>query len=162
MNRYPVWKNLLVLGVVLFGLIVAMPNLFGEDPALQVSRDSGTAMTELEFNQVSIVLDDAAIDYTGVFEEAGRTLVRFTSVESQLRASDRLRQELGKAYVVALTLAPRTPAWLRALGLRPMSLGLDLRGGVHFLFEVDVDAAVAQRLQQYEKDFDKLLRENRI
>jgi preprotein translocase subunit SecD len=162
MNRYPVWKNLLVLGVVLFGLIVAMPNLFGEDPALQVSRDSGTAMTELEFNQVSIVLDDAAIDYTGVFEEAGRTLVRFTSVESQLRASDRLRQELGKAYVVALTLAPRTPAWLRALGLRPMSLGLDLRGGVHFLFEVDVDAAVAQRLQQYETDFDKLLRENRI
>jgi len=162
MNRYPVWKNLLVLGVVLFGLIVALPNLFGEDPALQVSRDSGAAMVELEINQIKLVLDDAAIDYTGVFEEGGRTLVRFASVESQLEASDRLRQELGKAYVVALTLSPRTPAWLRNLGLRPMSLGLDLRGGVHFLFEVDVDAAVAQRLQQYEKDFDKLLRENRI
>jgi preprotein translocase subunit SecD len=162
MNRYPVWKNLLVLGVVLFGLIVALPNLFGEDPALQVSRDSGAAMVELEINQVKLVLDDAAIDYTSVFEEGGRTLVRFASVESQLAASDRLRQELGKAYVVALTLAPRTPAWLRNLGLRPMSLGLDLRGGVHFLFEVDVDAAVAQRLQQYETDFDKLLRENRI
>jgi preprotein translocase subunit SecD len=162
MNRYPVWKNLLVLGVVLVGLIIAMPNLFGEDPALQVSRDSGTAMTELEINQVNLVLDDAGIDYSGVYEENGRTLVRFTSVESQLQASDRLRQELGKAYVVALTLAPRTPDWLRSLGLRPMSLGLDLRGGVHFLFEVDVDAAVDQRLQQYEKDFDKLLRENRI
>ena len=162
MNRYPVWKNLLVLGVVLFGLIVALPNLFGEDPALQVSRDSGAAMVELEINQVKLVLDDAAIDYTSVFEEGGRTLVRFASVESQLEASDRLRQELGKAYVVALTLSPRTPAWLRNLGLRPMSLGLDLRGGVHFLFEVDVDAAVAQRLQQYETDFDKLLRENRI
>lgn len=162
MNHYPVWKNLLVLGVVLFGVIVALPNLFGEDPALQVSRDSGAAMVELEINQVKLVLDDAAIDYTSVFEEGGRTLVRFASVESQLEASDRLRQELGKAYVVALTLSPRTPAWLRSLGLRPMSLGLDLRGGVHFLFEVDVDAAVAQRLQQYEKDFDKLLRENRI
>ncbi len=162
MNRYPVWKNLLVLGVVLLGLIVALPNLFGEDPALQVSRDSGAAMVELEINQVKLALDDAAIDYTSVFEEGGRTLVRFASVESQLEASDRLRQELGKAYVVALTLSPRTPAWLRNLGLRPMSLGLDLRGGVHFLFEVDVDAAVAQRLQQYETDFDKLLRENRI
>ncbi len=162
MNRYPVWKNLLVLGVVLLGLIVALPNLFGEDPALQVSRDSGAAMVELEINQVKLALDDAAIDYTSVFEEGGRTLVRFASVESQLEASERLRQELGKAYVVALTLSPRTPAWLRNLGLRPMSLGLDLRGGVHFLFEVDVDAAVAQRLQQYETDFDKLLRENRI
>ncbi len=162
MNRYPVWKNLLVFGVVLFGLIVALPNLYGEDPALQVSRDSGAAMVELEINQVRLALDEAAIDFTSVFEENGRTLVRFASVESQLQASDRLRQELGKAYVVALTLAPRTPAWLRALGLRPMSLGLDLRGGVHFLFEVDIDAAVAQRLQQYETDFDKLLRENRI
>jgi preprotein translocase subunit SecD len=162
MNRYPVWKNLLVLGAVLFGLLVAMPNLYGEDPALQVSRDSGSAMTELEINQVSLVLDDAAIDYSDVIEEDGRTLVRFASVESQLQASDRLRQELGKAYVVALTLAPRTPAWLRSLGLQPMSLGLDLRGGVHFLFEVDVEAAVSQRLQQYETDFDKLLRENRI
>jgi preprotein translocase subunit SecD len=162
MNRYPVWKNLLVLGAVLFGLLVAMPNLYGEDPALQVSRDSGSAMTELEINQVSLVLDDAAIDFSDVIEEDGRTLVRFASVESQLQASDRLRQELGQAYVVALTLAPRTPAWLRSLGLQPMSLGLDLRGGVHFLFEVDVEAAVSQRLQQYETDFDKLLRENRI
>jgi preprotein translocase subunit SecD len=162
MNRYPVWKNLLVVGVMLFGAIVALPNLYGEDPALQVSRDSGAAMVELEINQVELILDDAAIDNTGVFEESGRTLVRFASVESQLKASDQLRQELGKGYVVALTLAPRTPAWLRNLGLRPMSLGLDLRGGVHFLFEVDVDAAVEQRLQQYETDFDKLLRENRI
>jgi preprotein translocase subunit SecD len=162
MNRYPVWKNLLVVGVMLFGAIVALPNLYGEDPALQVSRDSGEAMVELEINQVELILDDAAIDNTGVFEESGRTLVRFASVESQLKASDQLRQELGKGYVVALTLAPRTPAWLRNLGLRPMSLGLDLRGGVHFLFEVDVDAAVEQRLQQYETDFDKLLRENRI
>ena len=90
MNRYPVWKNLLVLGVVLLGLIVALPNLFGEDPALQVSRDSGAAMVELEINQIKLVLDDAAIDYTGVFEEGGRTLVRFASSVTR-RALPRIR-----------------------------------------------------------------------
>ena len=162
MNRYPLWKNLLVLAVVVFGLFIALPNLFGEDPALQVSRDSGAEMVELEFSQVSLVLQEGGVDFSSVYEENGRALVRFASVEDQLRASDLLREELGKAYVVALTLAPRTPGWLRTLGLKPMSLGLDLRGGVHFLFEVDIDAAVQQRLTQYETDFDKLLRENRI
>lgn len=162
MNRYPVWKNLLVLGVVLIGLLIAMPNLFGEDPALQVSRDSGGALVELEINQIELVLDQGEIKYLSVYEENGRALVRFDAVAEQLRASDLLRQDLGKAYVVALTLAPRTPGWLRALGLKPMSLGLDLRGGVHFLFEVDVDEAVAQRLKQYESDIDRMLRKNRI
>lgn len=162
MNRYPLWKNLLVLGIIVFGFIVALPNLFGEDPALQVSRDSGAALVQLEINQAGLVLDDAGIEYLSLYEEDGRVLVRFAGVEDQLKASDALRTALGKAYVVALTLAPRTPDWLRALGLKPMSLGLDLRGGVHFLFEVDVDEAVAMRLQQYESDFDKLLRKNRI
>ncbi len=162
MNRYPVWKNVLVLAVVLFGLLIALPNLYGEDPALQVSRDSGAEMVELEFNQVSLVLEEGEVEFSSVYQENGRALVRFNNVADQLRGSDLLREELGKAYVVALTLAPRTPAWLRTLGLKPMSLGLDLRGGVHFLFEVDIDAAVQQRLEQYERDFDKLLRENRI
>jgi preprotein translocase subunit SecD len=162
MNRYPAWKNLLVLALVLFGLFIAVPNLFGEDPALQVSRDSGAEMVDLEFSQVSLVLDEGGVEFSSVYKENGRALVRFNNVEDQLRASDLLREELGKAYVVALTLAPRTPEWLRTLGLKPMSLGLDLRGGVHFLFEVDIDAAVQQRLTQYESDFDKLLRENRI
>jgi preprotein translocase subunit SecD len=162
MNRYPVWKNVLVLAVVLFGLLIALPNLYGEDPALQVSRDSGAEMVELEFNQVSLVLEEGEVEFSSVYQENGRALVRFNNVADQLRGSDLLREELGKAYVVALTLAPRTPVWLRTLGLKPMSLGLDLRGGVHFLFEVDIDAAVQQRLEQYERDFDKLLRENRI
>ncbi len=162
MNHYPAWKNLLILAVVGFGALVALPNLYGEDPALQVSRDSGSAMQELEFNQVTIVLDDAGIAYNSLHPDDGRALVRFDSVEEQLRASDLLRTELGQAYVVALTLAPRTPDWLRALGLEPMSLGLDLRGGVHFLFEVDIEQAVQQRLVQYEADFDKLLRKQRI
>jgi preprotein translocase subunit SecD len=162
MNRYPVWKNLLVLAVVVFGAFIAVPNLFGEDPALQVSRDSGAELVDLEFSQISLALEEDEIEYASVYQENGRALVRFASVEDQLRASDLLREKMGKAYVVALTLAPRTPEWLRMLGLKPMSLGLDLRGGVHLLFEVDIDAAVQQRLTQYESDFDKLLRENRI
>jgi len=162
MNQYPVWKNLFILAIVMVGAFISAPNLFGDDPALQVSRDSGSAMTELEFNQISLALDNQQISYLRVYEEDGRAMVLFDAVEDQLRASDLLNDNLGKAYVVALTLAPRTPDWLRALGLKPMSLGLDLRGGVHFLFEVDIDGAVEQRLKQYESDFDKLLRENRI
>ncbi|MGI9344294.1 MAG: protein translocase subunit SecD [Gammaproteobacteria bacterium] len=162
MNRYPLWKNLLVVAIVVAGILIALPNVFGEDPALQVSRDSGGAMEELEFKQVTIALDEAGIAFNSVYDDEGRALVRFPSVEEQLKASDMLRQTLGKAYVVALTLAPRTPAWLRAVGLQPMSLGLDLRGGVHFLFEVDIEEAVQMRLKQYENDFDKLLRRERI
>jgi preprotein translocase subunit SecD len=162
MNKYPAWKNLLILAAVLLGLLIALPNLFGEDPALQVSRDNGAALTEVEINEIRRVLDEGAVVYNSLFEEEGRALLRFTVVEEQLRGSDLLRDTLGKAYVVALTLAPRTPAWLRAAGLKPMSLGLDLRGGVHFLFEVDIEAAVALRLERYAEDFSKLLRDNRI
>ena len=147
MNRYPVWKNLLVLGVVLVGLLIALPNFFGDDPALQVSRDSGSALTELEINRLKQVMDEGDVDFSSLYEENGRVLIRFLAVEDQLLASDFLREELGKAYVVALTLAPRTPDWLRAMGLRPMSLGLDLRGGVYFLVEVDSETAVTQRLE---------------
>ena len=131
MNRYPLWKNLLIFAVVAFGAFIAAPNIFGEDPALQVSRDSGSALTELELSQISLELDEQQIGYARVFEEDGRAMVLFNSVEDQLRASDVLHESLGDAYVVALTLAPRTPDFLRSLGMRPMSLGLDLRGGVH-------------------------------
>ncbi len=162
MNYFPAWKNLLILAVVVIGAFIAAPNMFGEDPALQVSRDSGSAMTELEFSQISLELDEQKINYSQVNEENGRAMILFPTVEEQLRATDVLKERLGKAYVIALTLAPRTPGWLRALGMKPMSLGLDLRGGVHFLFEVDIEGAVDQRLKQYESDFDKLLRKNRI
>jgi len=153
---------LLVLGVIVLGLLVALPNIFGEDPALQISRDDGLPMDPLEMDPIENVLRADGLTWNSLFLEDGKALVRFASVEDQLKANDQLKDQLGKSYVVALTLAPRTPDWLRALGLQPMSLGLDLRGGVHFLFEVDVDAAVKQRLQAYEKDFSKLLRDERI
>jgi len=162
MNRYPAWKNLLIIAVIALGLLIALPNVFGEDPALQVSTDSGEALGEVVVDQLRLILDQEGLDYTSVFIEDGRGLVRFPGVEAQLKANDKLREELGEDYVVALTLAPRTPALLRRMGMKPMSLGLDLRGGVHFLFEVDIDKAVSQRLERYAEDFSKLLRDNRI
>jgi preprotein translocase subunit SecD len=162
MNHFPAWKNTLIFAAILFGALIAVPNIFGDDPALQISRSSGSAMTELEFDQILLALDEQKIGYSRFYEEEGRAVVLFDVVAEQLRASDSLLESLGKSYVVALTLAPRTPDWMRGLGLKPMSLGLDLRGGVHFLFEVDIESAVELRLKQYESDFDKLLRKDRI
>lgn len=162
MNRYPAWLNLLVAASVAIGLLFAAPNFFGDDPAIQISRVDGAALESPESDLFVQLLEDENIGQISAFLDDGRALIRFNLVEDQLKASDLLRQELGRSYVVALTLAPRTPDWLRALGLRPMSLGLDLRGGVHFLFEVDMEAAIAQRLESYAEDFSRLLREERI
>jgi preprotein translocase subunit SecD len=162
MNHYSAWQNLLILGVVLFGLFIALPNIFGEDPALQVSRDNGDVLLELEVEQIKTALSAQNIAYLSVYDADGRAMIQFPGVDEQIKASDVLRETLGNSYVVALTMSSRMPVWLRKAGLKPMSLGLDLRGGVHFLFEVDMDAAVSQRLDRYATDFSKLLRDNRI
>jgi preprotein translocase subunit SecD len=162
MNRNPWWKDVFVVLVVLAGLLVALPNVFGEDPALQVSPESGTELGEGGIEEVRRTLDAAGVQYGSTYAEEGRLMIRFDSVEDQLRAGDRIREVLGKSYIVALTLAPRTPGWLSAIGLKPMSLGLDLRGGVHFLFQVDMETALQQRVGRYAADFSKLLRDNRI
>ena len=162
MNQYPLWKNLLVVAALAVAVLFALPNVFGEDPALQISLDDGSAMQEGGVAVVDAVLSNAAVDSEAPYLDQGRVMVHFPDVETQLATAEVLREKLGRGYVVALTLAPRTPDWLRALGLRPMSLGLDLRGGVHFLFEVDMDAAVAGRLKAYQEEFDQLLRKERI
>lgn len=162
MNHYPAWKNLLVAALVLLGAFIALPNLFGKAPSVQISRDDGNALAEVTVEQVAGVLDEAQITRADDYVEDGRLLVQFDDVQEQLRASELLRDNLGKAYVVAVTLAPRTPAWIRNLGMQPMSLGLDLRGGVHFLFEVDLDAAVEQRLDIISNDLNRQLRRERI
>jgi preprotein translocase subunit SecD len=162
MNKYPFWKNVMVLAIVTLGLLLALPNVFGEDPALQISREDGTPMEPLERDAVENALRAVNVEWNSLYIDEGRVVVRFPSVDEQLKANDQLKSDFEQSYVVALTLAPRTPDWLRGVGLQPMSLGLDLRGGVHFLFEVDIDAAVEQRLKAYEKDFSKLLRDERI
>ena len=162
MNRYPAWINLLVAASVLVGLLFAAPNFFGDDPAVQISRADASALESLELDRFEQLLEEIDVVPKSAYLDDGKVLMRFNLFEDQLRASDLLREKLGRPYVVALTLAPRTPDWLRSLGLRPMSLGLDLRGGVHFLFEVDMEAAILQRLESYAEDFSRLLREQRI
>ena len=158
MNRYPLWKNLLVFGVIVVSTIIALPNLFGDDEAVQVSRTDGVAVDAPALEQVRMALTDRRCrvpvcrDRGDVGARAARDLATTES------ARDVLTKELPN-HVVALTLSPRTPGWLKALGLEPMLLGLDLRGGVHFLYEVDLDSAVGQYLETYETDLRTQFRE---
>jgi preprotein translocase subunit SecD len=160
MNRYPLWKNLLILLSVLVSGLIALPNVFGDDPAILVSRSDTTLPVEEMKTRAEKVLADASIAYDTSFLKDDSLHFRFTDVDIQLRAADVLREQLGEQYTVALTLEPRTPPWLD--WLKPMSLGLDLRGGVHFLFQVDVEGAVDQLLTQAEGDFRTVLRKERI
>ena len=159
MNRYPLWKNLIVLIAVAGGGLIALPNLYGDDPAVLISREDESVISEVEADAARRALSVAGIEHLGVQQQDNSILIRFDSVDTQLGASSLLREELGAGYVLALTLLPRTPQWLAALGLKPMNLGLDLRGGVHFLYEVDTGTAVRQRVEGYADDFSRQLRE---
>ena len=162
MNRYPLWKNLLVLILLLVAAVYAMPNLFGDDPAVQISAGR-TATVDLELvSKAETALTDAGIEYKGAALEEEKLLIRLTSADAQLRAKEVLTQALQGDYIIALNLAPTTPAWLASLGAEPMNLGLDLRGGVHFLMEVDMDAAVKQALDSYGSDLRLSLRDEKI
>ena len=163
MNQYPIWKNLLVAGVFVFGLVFALPNYYGEDPALQIALETRTVdLGENVLGDVQGLLDSAAITYNAAYLKDGRVMVRFNSVDDQLVAVDSLRDGLGTNYIVALTLESRMPDWLRGVGLNPMRLGLDLRGGVYTLYEVDIRAAVNQYLDRLRSDMNSGLREKRI
>src|SRR5690606_5943067 len=161
MNRYPTWVNVLVLVICVAGVILALPNFFGDDPALHVSRSDGAPVQLETVEQIESELQKADIPFISAEIEETVALVRFPTVESQLRANDVLREAFPD-NVIALTLAPRTPPLLAALGLKPMALGLDLRGGVHFLYQVDINAAVEQLVESYESDLRASLREARI
>ncbi len=141
MNRYPLWKNLLVFGVIVLSTIIALPNVFGDDEAVQVSRTDGVAIDAPALEQVRMTLTEAGVTFMSAEIEGISALVRLEDVQLQERARDVLAKAMPN-NVVALTLSPRTPGWLKAIGLEPMLLGLDLRGGVHFLYEVDLDTAV--------------------
>ncbi|MDX1444171.1 MAG: protein translocase subunit SecD [Gammaproteobacteria bacterium] len=161
MNQYPSWKYALVVVVALLGILVALPNLYGEDPAVQVSTEAGGMQAGMA-DQVPELLAQYDIEPKSIAVEDDSLLVRFNSTEAQLLAVDILQASLDEDATVALNLAPRTPDWLSALGLKPMNLGLDLRGGVHFLLEVDMDAAISQQLERYQSDARAILREERI
>ncbi|WP_194757108.1 protein translocase subunit SecD [Aliidiomarina indica] len=142
LNKFPLWKNLLVLFIVLFGALYALPNLYGEDHAVQISGTRGGEVTMDTLSQVERTLQQAGIPTRGMSYEGGQVLVRLESDDDQLAARELLVSELGNQYVVALNLAPATPSWLAGIGGEPLKLGLDLRGGVHFLMEVDMEEAL--------------------
>ena len=162
MNQYPAWKYLLIVTILVVGTFYALPNLFGEDPALQITSARGFALPlDLEAN-INDALIVENIKYLDREQQGNRLLYRFTSTEDQLLAADALKEALGEQYVVALNLAHSTPGWLRSIGGKPMTLGLDLQGGIHFLMQVDMDTARSQMLDRVVDDIRTALRSERI
>jgi preprotein translocase subunit SecD len=164
LNKYPLWKYALILVVLAIGFIYSAPNLYPDDPAVQISgASSALQVNQNDLDRVSKALVDAGITVKGAsLGEKGSGLIRLTNQEDQLPAKDVVRKALGDDYVVALNLAQTTPQWLRNLGASPMKLGLDLSGGVHFLLEVDMDKAMSARMKVYEGEVKTLLRKERI
>jgi preprotein translocase subunit SecD len=165
LNRYPLWKYLLVLLVVVAGALFAAPNLYAPDPALQITGESsGQVIDEPTLRRAESALEQAGIEYFGETVDAdGRNaLLRLRNRDVQLRAQALVSRALGDGFIVALNLAETTPDWLTAFGAQPMKLGLDLSGGVHFKLEVDVEAAVERRMEFYLNATKRALREERI
>ena len=162
LNRFPLWKNLLVVLVVIVGFLYSAPNLYGEDPALQVSAARGAEVQASTLDDVKKILDTHSLKFKSAVLEKGQILVRFTNTDDQLKSKELVTTALGDQFIVALNLAPATPAWLTAIGAGPLKLGLDLRGGVHFLMEVDMAEALSKSQDQMVQDFRAELRGKEI
>ena len=162
MNKFPAWLNVLVLIVLVSGLLLALPNIYGSAPSVQLADPDGDEIAAPRLEEFLRVVENVDVTPEAAFIKDGRAVIRFTDENDQAAASAELRESYGRNLGVATTLAPRLPEWLRGLGLNPMSLGLDLRGGVYVLLEVDMDTAVNKRLELYQEDFDDRLREARI
>lgn len=162
MNRYPTWLNLLVLTILLVGTLLALPNIYGSTNAVQLASSDGNAFDDTRVQLVVQTLESSDLAPQESYLQDGRVVVTFDEIGDQLAAGEMLRERFVSDSNVAITLAPRLPTWVRNLGLSPMSLGLDLRGGVYFLLEVDMDTAIESRLQTYRQDFADLLTDARI
>jgi preprotein translocase subunit SecD len=162
-NRYPLWKNLLVLIVIVVAFLYAAPNLYGDDPAVQISgANAAISVNEQTIDSVHKALQAAQITPKKVEMQNHSLLIRFTSTDTQLKAREAMQQALGSDYLVALNLAPQTPAWLKAIGALPMKYGLDLRGGIHLLMQVDADSVVKQQVEGDLNNISQLLRTERV
>jgi preprotein translocase subunit SecD len=165
MLEYARWKYILVAVVLLIALLFAVPNVFGDDRALQITRKDRAPITTEEMGVIEKTLKDATISFDGIEENDGSVLLRFDTDAEQLKARDFVKDEkngLTREYLSSMSYASRAPRWMQALGLRAMPLGLDLRGGLYLLYEVDVDGAVAKLLESYDQDFRRALREKNI
>ena len=161
MNRFPWWKNLIVFLVVMTGIFFASPNLFQADPAVQVSQQNVDANEEL-LAEVQAIMTTENVQYREAYLDQGRLLIAFDTDEQRQDARDTLDEALSDDFVVALNQSHRLPGFMRKMGLKPMSLGLDLRGGVHFLLDVDMEAALEQTMEVYETDIKAALRKEGI
>ena len=161
LNRYPLWKNLLILFIVVLGLLYSAPNLYPDDEAILINNEN-LEISEADIAVVETALEAAQIDFFGVVSDENSMQFRFEDVEDQFRAKTVIEQALTDDYIVALNLAPTTPGWMQAIGADKMNLGLDLQGGVHFLMEVDMEAALERRTQDNLSNVRSILREQRI
>ncbi|WP_343283926.1 protein translocase subunit SecD [Vibrio sp. Of14-4] len=162
LNRYPLWKYLMVVLTIAIAALYALPNIYGEDPAIQITGARGASVDMSTLDSITQALNEKGLSQKSIALEDGSILVRFNDTDTQLSARDVINEALGKDKIIALNLAPATPDWLDAIGAAPMKLGLDLRGGVHFLMEVDMDAAMEKLVSQQEEAFRSELREAKI
>ena len=161
LNRYPLWKNLMVIFLVAIGILYALPNLYGEDPAVQISGTRGQEANSSVLSEVQTVLKENNLATKSIVLENGSILVRFDNTDAQLLAKDKITEKLGNNYSIALNLAPATPKWLSSIGGNPMKWGLDLRGGVRFLMEVDMNSALTKRQEQLQDSLRTELRKEK-
>jgi preprotein translocase subunit SecD len=161
LNKYPAWKNILILLVVIWGFMYSLPNLYPDDPALQISHEL-TELSQGDLPTIMSALEAAEVQFFGEEVDSESILIRLNNLDDQLRAKTAIEEALGESYIVALNLAPTTPGWLQAIGAGKMNLGLDLQGGVHFLMEVDMDAALTRRMEDNLSNVRTILREQRI
>ncbi|HBW82966.1 MAG TPA: protein translocase subunit SecD [Gammaproteobacteria bacterium] len=161
LNRYPLWKNLFILFVVVLGLLYSAPNLYPDDEAILINNEN-FEISEADIALVETVLEAAQIEFFGVVSDENSMQFRFGDVDDQFRAKTIIEEALTDDYIVALNLAPTTPGWMQAIGADKMNLGLDLQGGVHFLMEVDMEAALERRMQDNLSNVRSILREQRI
>lgn len=162
MNEFPRWKYVLVAVVLLLGVLYGVPNLFPQQPAVQISANRGATVDEALKEKAQGVLEKEKIPFQRIERANEHIVVRFAGGDDQAKASDVLRTQLGDSYIVALNLASTVPPWMRAIGANAMPLGLDLRGGVHFLMQVDDKDVMEKQLQRYSDDIRTTLREKNI
>ena len=162
MNRYPLWKNILVVMVVLIGALLALPNIFDQNPSIEIAAGKEAVIDAGRRDFVESALKEMGLPFKSVELNGERMLVRFEDSNVQLKAQEQLQQRLGDNFTLALTLSPDLPGWLSAIGMQPMYLGLDLRGGIHVLIDVDMDAALKQAVERYSGDVRRFLRGRKI
>jgi preprotein translocase subunit SecD len=161
-NHFPLWKNLLVLTILVIGTVYALPNIYGNDPAVQLASSNTTPLQQSQADEIAAAIKNAGYPLKAFEFNEGKILARFNNTDDQLKAADLLRDKMDGKATVALNLAPATPAWLSKLGAKPMYLGLDLRGGVHFTLEVDMDTALKPAEDRYINDIRSAFRDSKV